>query len=82
MRYMYVKYNSTKRESIINQNNTLEHESCKLSPTKKSHDSIKINNSEKIIDMNSYIDNKNNILNDKITKFFFDSIHKNHLKNR
>ena len=74
MKYMYVKCNSNKRESIIKENDNIRYESSESLKDKC--------NSCKVIDMNSYIDKKNTILDDKITKFFFDSIHKNHLKNR
>ncbi|WP_455809466.1 hypothetical protein [Clostridium butyricum] len=50
MKYMYVKYNSNKRESIIKENDNIRYESSESLKDKC--------NSCKVIDMNSYIDKK------------------------
>ncbi|MGN0144801.1 MAG: hypothetical protein ACI398_07450 [Clostridium sp.] len=39
-------------------------------------------NSCNVINIESYLNKKNNTIDDKITKFFFDSVHKNYLRNR
>lgn len=85
MKYMYVVYNSNKRKSVIKENDNIKHELIELSQTstKESSESLTDNfNSYKVIDFKDYVNNKNDNINDEITKFFFESIHKNHLKNR
>lgn len=48
-----------------------------------SHNNVKnTTNSCKIIDLKQYIDKKNDDMDDEITKFFFDSVHKNYLHNK
>ena len=38
--------------------------------------------SSKVIDIKSHLQNEENTINEEITQFFFDSVHKNYLKNR
>ena len=83
MKYIYVKYNSDKRESFIKDNGEINYESKLLSNKKSSIQSLKNDKSLcKIISLKPYLDKKKDTINDEITKFFFDSIHKNYLRNR
>lgn len=92
MKYIYVNYNSNMRKSIIKDNDKIKIDCCELTKTQhiansfdssKSNDnSCNINNSCKVIRIKPYIDNKKNTVDEEITQFFFDSIHKNYIKNR
>lgn len=87
MKYIYVKYKYDIRESIIKNNDKIKHDCTKISyknSLKKSNNinSYRNTDSSKIINIKPYLENKENTINEEITQFFFDSIHKNYLKNR
>lgn len=88
MKYIYVKYKLNTRESIIKDNNGINHECSKISHKSSLEESYNNDNScrntasSKIISIKPYAENKENTINEEITQFFFDSIHKNYLKNR
>lgn len=88
MKYIYIKYKLNRRESIIKDNIGINHEYSKISHNSSLKESYNNDNSckntasSKIIKIKPYIENKEITINEEITQFFFDSIHKNYLKNR
>lgn len=92
MKYIYVNYKSNMRQSIIKDNDEIQYDYSELPNIKHIESSYKNSKSYdnscdghtscKVISINSYIDNKKNATDEEITQFFFDSIHKNYIKNR
>lgn len=83
MKYIYIKYNSDKRETFIKDKDEINYESKVFSNKKSSIQPQKNNKSLcKVISIKPFLDEKKDTINDEITKFFFDSIHKNYLRNR
>ncbi|WP_294377381.1 hypothetical protein [uncultured Clostridium sp.] len=89
MKYMYIKYKNNIKTSLIKEDNKIICNFDTIKSFKKASDlNSHINNSHikkaacKVLDMNKYVNNKNNIIDEEITQFFFNSIHKNYLKNR
>lgn len=83
MEVMYVKYINGRRHSIIKEGENIVVKDSKIIPFKP------VEKIEKNT-LSSYLDNQNSNItsksydntDEKITEFFFDAIHKNHLSNR
>lgn len=83
MKYIYVKYSSNKRESIVKDNEGIICKSTEMSDVKLPSNTFKnVENSCRVIELSSKINRRIDTENDEITKFFFDSIHKNYMRNR
>lgn len=91
MKYMYIKYKTDSMDTVIKDNNQIYYnhiETSHNSNLEKEHYCNKSNSREKnidsskVIDIKPHIQNKANTINEEITQFFFDSVHKNYLKKR
>lgn len=78
MDIIYVKYKGLKRQTIIKNKSNIIKDDTLLSE----NNSKIVTTSSKIINIQEYKDNKDQILNDEISNYFFEQIHKNYLKNR
>lgn len=78
MDMMYIKYKGCRRKTIIkNKSNILKND------TLLSNDNSKIvTTPSEILDFTEYKNKKEQILNDKISNYFFEQVHKNYLRNR
>lgn len=78
MDMMYIKYKGCRRQTIIKDKSNILKKDTLLS-----NDNSKIvTTPSKVLDFTNYKNEKEQLLNDKITNYFFEQIHKNYLKNR
>ncbi|MBE6062139.1 MAG: hypothetical protein E7207_00935 [Clostridium butyricum] len=78
MDIMYIKYKGNKRQTIIkNKSNIL-----KTNTILSNNNSKILTTPAKILNLNTYKADKEQQLNDEISNYFFEQIHKNYLKNK
>lgn len=78
MDIMYIKYKGCRRETIIKDKSNILKNDTLLS----NNNSKIVTTPSKIFDFTEYKNKKEQLLNDEITNYFFEQIHKNYLKNR
>lgn len=77
MDMMYIKYDGVKRKSIIKDGTNIIKNDVVLIK-----EDLTPSVCSSIIDLESYKTHKENKLDDEISNYFFNEIHKNYLKNR
>lgn len=78
MDIIYIKYKGSKRQTIIKNKSTILKNDTLLS----NNNSKIVTMPSKILNIDEYKDNKEQLLNDQISNYFFEQVHKNYLKNR
>lgn len=78
MDIMYVKYRGSKRQTIIKNKSTILKNNTLLS----NNNSKIVTKPSKILNIHEYRNIKEKTLDDEISNYFFEQIHKNYLKNR
>ena len=78
MDMMYIKYKGCRRQNIIKDKLSILKNDTLLS----NNNSKTVTTPSKILDLNKYRNDKDQILNNQISNYFFEQVHKNYLKNR
>lgn len=78
MDIMYIKYKGCRRQTIIKDKSSILKNDTLLS----NNNSKTVTTPSKILDLNKYRNDKDQILNNQISNYFFEQVHKNYLKNR
>ncbi|NME82578.1 hypothetical protein [Clostridium sp. SM-530-WT-3G] len=78
MDIIYVKYNGLKRQTVIKNKSNIIKDNTLLS----NNNSKIVATPSKIVDIQDYKDNECQTLDDEISNYFFEQIHKNYLKYR
>ena len=79
MDMMYIKYKGCKRQTTIIKDKSIILKNATLL---SDNNSKTVATPSKILYLNKYRNDKDQILNDKISNYFFEQVHKNYLKNR
>ncbi|MDO5516268.1 MAG: hypothetical protein Q4F66_01865 [Clostridium sp.] len=78
MDMMYIKYKGCRRKTIIKDKSNILKNDTLLS----NNNSKTVTTPSKTLDFTEYKNKKEQILNDEISNYFFEQVHKNYLRNR
>lgn len=78
MDMMYIKYKGCRRKTIIKDKSNILKNDTLLS----NNNSKIVTTPSEILDFTEYKDKKEQLLNDEISNYFFEQVHKNYLRNR